>query len=75
MWSRPAPPSSTGHVGATHPRSPSLRVSVSVDAVAGATFVLDHCTGDVPRDEFLGLNSDAAPVRGFGEVHSLSDLP
>src|SRR5689334_3102354 len=26
-WSRPAPPSSTGHVGAIHPRSPSLRVS------------------------------------------------
>src|ERR1700742_608061 len=25
--SRPAPPSSTGQVGATHPRSPSLRVS------------------------------------------------
>jgi hypothetical protein len=29
----------------------------------------------VPRDEFLGHISDAGPVRGFGEVHSLSDLP
>src|SRR5271155_1437810 len=70
--SRPAPPSSTGHVGATHPRSPSLRVSaLSTPSPVRRSFAI------TARVTCRAMNSSASPRMGAqfaGSVKSIRSV-